>query len=68
MSHIVTRVELLEIVPILHAMAAAELKPTVKEAMIRLADRYAAMISRGPPYYHSGAAGIRYAAGRIATT
>jgi hypothetical protein len=48
-------------------MAAAEPKPTVKEAMIRLADRYAAMISRSPPYYRLGAAGIRDAAGRIVT-
>ncbi len=48
-------------------MAAAELKPTVKEAMIRLADRYAAMISRSPPYYRLGATGIRDAAGGIAT-
>jgi hypothetical protein len=46
-------VELLEIVPSLRAMAAAESKPMVKEAMIRLADRYAAMISRSPPYYRS---------------
>jgi hypothetical protein len=59
MSHIVTRVELLEIVPSLRAMAAAEPTSKVKEAMIRLADRYAAMISRSPPYYHLGAAGIR---------
>jgi hypothetical protein len=67
MSHIVTRVELLEIVPSLRAMAAAEPKSTVKEAIIRLADRYAAMISRSPPYYHLGAAGIRDTAGRIVT-
>jgi hypothetical protein len=67
MSHIVTRVQLLELVPSLRAMAAAESTPTVKEAMIRLADRYAAMISRSPPYYHLGAAGIRDTAGRIVT-
>jgi len=48
-------------------MAAAEPTSKVKEAMIRLADRYAAMISRSPPYYHLGAAGIRDAAGGIAT-
>jgi hypothetical protein len=48
-------------------MAAAESTPTVKEAMIRLADRYAAMISRSPPYYHLGAAGIRDTAGHIVT-
>jgi hypothetical protein len=68
MSHIVARVELMEIVPSLRAMAAAEPKPTVKEAMTRLADRYAAMISRSPPpYCHLEAAGIRDAVGRIVT-
>ena len=41
--------------------------PTVKEAMIRLADRHPAMSSRSPPYYHLGAADIRDTAGRIVT-
>jgi hypothetical protein len=43
MSNIVTQAELLEIVPELRAKAAAEPTEKVREALNRLADRYAAM-------------------------
>ncbi|MBS0644721.1 MAG: hypothetical protein JSS43_33050 [Proteobacteria bacterium] len=41
MSH-VTAAELVEIVPHLRAMAAAEASSTVRAALLRLADRYEA--------------------------
>ena len=40
---LVTRTELLEIVPELRAMAAASEAPTVRETLTLLANRYAAM-------------------------
>ena len=43
MSKLVTKAELLEIVPELRAMAAAEPADNVREALNRLVDRYAAM-------------------------
>ena len=43
MSRLVTQAELLEIVPELRAMAAAEPADNVREALNRLVDRYAAM-------------------------
>jgi hypothetical protein len=43
MSKLVTQAELLEIVPELRAMAAAEPADNVREALNRLVDRYAAM-------------------------
>ena len=43
MSKLVTQAELLEIVPELRAMAAAEPADDVREALNRLVDRYAAM-------------------------
>jgi hypothetical protein len=43
MSKLVTQAELLEIVPELRAMAAAEPTDNVREALNRLVDRYAAM-------------------------
>jgi hypothetical protein len=51
MSKLVTQAELLEIVPELRAMAAAEPADNVREALNRLVDRYAAMSRRStlPP-------------------
>jgi hypothetical protein len=46
MSKLVTQTELLEIVPELRAMAAAEPADNVREALNRLVDRYAAMARR----------------------
>jgi hypothetical protein len=43
MSNIVTQAELLEIVPELRAMAAAEPTEKVRDALNRLVDRYTAM-------------------------
>jgi hypothetical protein len=43
MSNLITQAELLEIVPELRAMAAAEPSEKVREALNRLVDRYAAM-------------------------
>ena len=43
MSKLLTQAELLEIVPELRAMAAAEPADNVREALNRLVDRYAAM-------------------------
>ena len=42
MSHI-TEAELVEIVPDLRALASIETLPEVRDALTRLADRYAAM-------------------------
>ena len=46
MSHI-TAAELIEIVPDLRAMAKVEASAEVRAALIRLADRYAAMGNEG---------------------
>ena len=46
MSNLVTQAELLEIVPELRAMVAAEPTEKVREALNRLVDRYAAMRDR----------------------
>ena len=43
MSNIVTQADLLEIVPELRAMAAAEPTEKVRDALNRLIDRYSAM-------------------------
>jgi hypothetical protein len=48
MSKLVTQAELLEIVPELRAMAAAEPADNVREALNRLVDRYAAMGREAP--------------------
>ncbi len=45
MAHVVTNAELCEIVADLRAMAAVEPTEEVREALTRLADRYAALRS-----------------------
>ncbi len=44
----VTEAELVEIVPDLRALASVETSIEVRDALIRLADRYAAMADRRP--------------------
>jgi hypothetical protein len=47
----VTEAELVEIVPDLRAMASAEASAEVRDALNRLADRYAAMADEAVPLF-----------------
>jgi hypothetical protein len=47
MSNLITQAELLEIVPELRAMVAAESSEKAREALNRLIDRYAAKMNGG---------------------
>ena len=62
MSDLVTQAELLEIVPELRAMAAAEPTEKVREALNRLVDRYAAMNrdTKEPPRFRTPGRSTQY--------